>query len=121
MTTVMTLWTYRARPLHVIDGDTIYVTVDHGMRIQSVQSLRLNGVDCPEIYGGTEEEKAAGRAARAFVVDWLAAVPQVDWPLFIQTEKDKQSFNRYVAAVTDVDGRNLIDDIIAAGHGVPGS
>ena len=113
------LWRYRARPERVVDADTIYVTVDHGMRILSAQSIRVRGVNAPEIYGGTDQEKAAGRAARTFVIEWLENVPVGPWPLRINTYKDTQSFNRYVADVTDTAGRNLAADIIAAGHGVP--
>lgn len=110
------LWVYRARPVRVIDGDTIVVDIDHGMHVFTSQSLRLKDVDCPELYRGSDEEKAAGRAARAFVQEWLAARTGA-WPLFVNTYKDRQSFNRYVADVWDVDGNSLAVAIVDAGHG----
>jgi endonuclease YncB( thermonuclease family) len=116
---VTDLWTYRARPTRVVDGDTLYVEVDHGMHIFSVQSLRLSGVNAPELYRGTDEEKAAGQAAKQFVQDWIANLPEHKWPLVVRTDKDRRSFNRYVATVTDLAGHDLAAAIIAAGHGEP--
>lgn len=114
------LWTYRARSTRTIDGDTIYVIVDHGMRIQSAQSLRIAGVNCPELFSG--ENREAGAAARDFTVAWLKDA-QADesnpWPLLITTYKDKQSFNRYVADVHNEASESLAEAIIAANHGEP--
>lgn len=111
------VWIYRARPIRVVDGDTFYVLVDHGMSIHSTQSLRLRDVDTPEIFSGTEEEKVAGQAAKAFVEQWMSEAPAEEWPLRLRTRKDARSFNRYVAEVWTWDGRSLAEDIYVAGHG----
>lgn len=111
------IWVYRAAPLRVVDGDTIYVHVDHGMRVYSVQSLRLQDIDAPEIFRGSEEEKAAGQEAKTFVEEWIESLPDDPWPLLIRTERDKQSFNRYVAVVQRVDtGEFLGNALVFAEH-----
>ncbi len=113
------LWTYGARSTRTVDGDTIYVIVDHGMRIQSSQSIRIAGVNCPELFSGDNRE--AGAAARDFTKSWVNSSQFDDadlWPLLITTYKDKQSFNRYIADVHNKLGESLAEAIIAANHGV---
>jgi endonuclease YncB( thermonuclease family) len=113
------LWLYRARPIRTVDGDTIYVVVDHGMRLQSTQSIRVARVNCPELFSGDDRE--AGAASRDFTRFWLESAQADDWewPLLISTHKDKQSFNRYVADVYNSSGESLAKAIIAANYGVP--
>jgi len=55
------LYTYKAYLETVIDGDTLWVALDIGMRELSRQKLRLRGIDCPEI--DTKE----GQMAKKFV------------------------------------------------------
>lgn len=107
------LWRYRARCVEVTDGDTVKVVVDHGMNIQSMQAVRVLGVDSPEM------NTAAGRSAKAFTAAWVKAHVHGDehWPITITTERDKRSFNRYVARIVCEDGHDLAADLIAAAHG----
>lgn len=116
------LWTYRARPIRAVDGDTIEVVVDLGMFVHSTQHLRLRDIDAPEIYRGTDDEKARGQDAKEFAEDWLSAAlagGADPWPLLINTYRDRQSFNRYVADVWRADtGMSLAEDLVLAGHAV---
>ncbi len=114
------LWMYRVRPMRTVDGDTIYVVVDHGMRIQSTQSIRIAGVNCPELFTGDNRE--AGAASRDFTKMWLQNAGAIDpglWPLLIYTHRDKQTFNRYVADVYNGNDESLAKAIISANYGVP--
>lgn len=121
MTIPQVNWTYRAAPIRVIDGDTIVCLVDNGFRNREEHSIRLAGVDTPEIFSGTAEEKAAGQAAKALVQDWIADAEfdaMAKWPLIVQTEKDRQSFNRYVGRIwSTASGECLNDWLIARGYG----
>lgn len=106
------LWTYRCRAVKSVDGDTIRVIVDHGMAIFSEQSLRLNGVFAPE------RNEQGGSEAKLFVSAWLLEhVHDSEWPLVLRTEKDRRSFNRYVARVACLCGSDLARDIVSSGHG----
>lgn len=114
------IWIYRARPIRAVDGDTVYVTVDHGMSIHSIQSLRVADVDAPEIYGGTAESKVLGQGAKAFVEEWLRDETGSAWPLLIRTRKDTRSFNRYVADIYAIDTEEFLGAaLLASGHAVP--
>lgn len=102
----------------MIDGDTIRMVLDHGMRITSEQDIRLLGVDAPEVRG---PEKEAGQKAKAFVVGWVGAnsADGEEWPFIVTTEKDKQSFARYVGSVVTQSGESLTDALLEVGLGEP--
>lgn len=96
------LFCYRAKFVRAIDGDTYEVVIDHGMKIQSVQHVRLNGINCPEIFAASKdtEEYKKGIAAKDRVELLLLPSSQNGHDyLFIKTYKDKMTFNRYVADV----------------------
>jgi len=100
---------YRATLNRVIDGDTYVLDVDLGFRITAAITVRVRGVDTPEVVGAT---KAAGLAAAGYAAALLAGAPIV-----IESYKDKQSFARWVADVY-VDGVSIATALIAGGYGV---
>ena len=53
--------TYLGRVRRVVDGDTLVVTVDLGFAVEVGQTLRLRGIDAPEL------SRQAGERARDFV------------------------------------------------------
>jgi micrococcal nuclease len=59
------LYTYSAKVLKVVDGDTLNVEVDVGFSMRYETKIRLRGIDCPE--RGTKK----GEAAKKFVEDEL--------------------------------------------------
>ena len=63
---------YNARVLlpYAIDGDTIKVLIDLGWRIQHTVSLRLNGVDAPELVGVSETQRRAALTVKQAVSEW---------------------------------------------------
>jgi len=108
------LYWYRARVVRVVDGDTLVVEIDKGMRDRSEEAVRVAGVDTPEMFSGTDT--AAGVAARDFTVAWVAAQGSDRWPLLLHTHRDTTTFNRYVADVYGaVSGASLADALTAAG------
>ncbi|NTV29876.1 MAG: hypothetical protein HGA80_07335, partial [Candidatus Omnitrophica bacterium] len=59
--TAQDLYTYNAYVERVVDGDTLKVRLDLGFGVRVRQTLRLRGIDCPEL------KTKAGDAAKAFV------------------------------------------------------
>ena len=109
------MWTYRARLVRAIDGDTIEVLLDLGFDVTITAAVRVAGVDTPELRGGTPASRELGREAAAFTERWCGG--QGDWPLTVVTSKDR-SFARYVGAVGK-GGDDLAGALIADGHGIP--
>ena len=87
------LWTYAARVLRVVDGDTLAVVVDLGFGRRADSRLRLRGIDTAELY------KDAGRHARDFVEHALADAPTV----LISTRRT-DAYGRYLADVKYLPG-----------------
>ena len=104
------MYEYKATVTRVVDGDTLWLDLDLGCDTRLKMSVRLFGVNCPEM--GTNE----GRAAKAFVEAWVARVPYV----VVKTEKDKrEKYGRYLATLLPPLGeRSLNRDLMVAGHAV---
>jgi len=82
------LYTYKARVVRVLDGDTLEAGVDLGFGITTTQTLRLRGIDCPELV--TKE----GKEAKAFVEGLLKPSSEV----LIKTSKSDK-YDRYLADI----------------------
>lgn len=105
----------KATVVRVIDGDTIVVNISLGFGIyRNNQSLRLIGIDCPEIKGAT---KKAGLAAKAATVKWLDGVEKITIQTFVT---DTDHFGRTLAVVWKPNGTSdLATWLIMTGRGVP--
>lgn len=104
------LYNYRARPVRVIDGDTIEVYIDLGFHLYRTEHVRVLGVNCPE------RGQAGYEAATAYTKGWLTQFALGEWPLSLSTKKG-DSFGRWLAIVT-ASGRNLGIDLWTDGHAV---
>lgn len=97
------MYTYRAKVLRVIDGDSLQALVDLGFHIKIEIRFRLLGVDTPELrprkgkHFETEAERQiiieAAKKARDFVRDVIE-----NKTVRIETEKS-DSFGRFLARV----------------------
>ncbi len=106
---------YRAVVKHVVDGDTFDVFVDLGMYEYSYVTIRLAGLDAPEINNRDEAERKRGIVARDRARELVLMNP-----VRIVTQKDKQSFGRFIADVFYIDARgverSLAEVLRAEGH-----
>jgi endonuclease YncB( thermonuclease family) len=103
---------YRAVIRHHVDGDTFDAFVSPGLHQYVYATLRLAGVDTPET--NRRDSREAGLAALEFVRETMPVGSRV----VLHTEKDPDSFGRFIARITLPDGRDLGGLILAAGHGV---
>lgn len=105
------LYTYKVWVDRVLDGDTIKVTIDLGFGITMSQTLRLRGIDAPELPTRDGEE------AKAFVEERLPPGSL----LFVKTSKSDK-YDRYLADVfiTDKNGEEqyLNNLLLEQGHAV---
>lgn len=113
------MYEYLATVVYVYDGDTFHADVDLGFRAHMKKlKFRMYGLNTPEIRGGTEETKAAGRAARDRLKELVLGKKVV-----LYTHKDTTGkYGRWLATVhIPVDGdmchtRNVGQMLIAEGH-----
>lgn len=67
------MYTYKAKAIRVIDGDSLWLDVDVGFRTSIKDNFRLNGVNAPELTSKSEEKRKlandAKEALESLVVD----------------------------------------------------
>lgn len=85
------LYLYRAKPVRIIDGDTIDVLIDFGFQLRQQIRLRLLGINTPEIRGS---ERKAGLKSMQFVEDKLADCETI----LVRTRKAGK-YGRYLADI----------------------
>lgn len=100
-------WGWEGTVVAVSDGDSLALrTVHSGKRV----SVRLYGIDCPELGGRTRLAQPYGRKAAAFTRG-LALGMRVS-----VTERGKDSYGRTLAGVVTLpDGRVLQEELLRAG------
>ena len=108
------MYDYQAQVLTVHDGDTLKLRVDLGFSIHDDMTVRLAGINAPEL--ATPE----GKAAQAFAEGWVKAhaSPNVG----VRTQKDRQEkYGRYLATVYDLTDptATLNAALLAAGYAQP--
>ena len=86
--TVKDLFTYWAEVEKIIDGDTLKVRFDLGFNVEARDTLRLRGIDCPEM--STKE----GQSAKIFVQSYIK---ESDVILVRSSRSDK--YARYLADI----------------------
>jgi len=89
------LYTYKAYVKKIIDGDTLWVTIDCGFRIWISQKLRLRGIDTPGITTNK------GVEAYKFVCRELK-----DLPFIIIKSHWRDKFDRYLSDIIYLKGEN---------------
>lgn len=105
------MYDYPAKLRRVVDGDTIDLDIDLGLRHHDYARLRLLGVDTPEIYRVPQDsdEYRAGLRAKQFVEDWFAAHEKV----LVRTHKDRTGkFGRWLAEVTNMAQTESLNEML---------
>lgn len=98
------MYTYNAKVLRVIDGDTLDCEIDLGFFVKIEKRVRLTGIDTPEKNSRivTEREKAAKATARVkYSIE--------NKTIIIETELDKDDkYGRVLGTVyeTELDYKN---------------
>ena len=98
----------------VIDGDTLTVVVPVWLGLAVTTSVRLRGIDAPELHGRCQREKDLAAEAKRYLA--TETTPQVR---LTNIEGDKY-YGRVEADVTTVpDGLSLADAMLASGLARP--
>jgi endonuclease YncB( thermonuclease family) len=98
-------WLAEARVIEVVDGDTFKAAIDLGWRIALTTSVRVEGINTPEL------PTAAGLAAKAYLERLL-----IPGAVVLLTSHRLDKYGRCQASITLPDGRDLGATLIAGGH-----
>jgi micrococcal nuclease len=106
-------YTYLAKIVRVIDGDTVVANIDLGFNTWRMdERLRLARIDAPEVQGA---ERSLGLSAAL----WLRTQIDDKW-LIIRTVADRKgrdrkgSFGRYLVEIF-FQGKNINDELVKRG------
>ena len=113
------MWTYRAKVVRVIDGDTVDVDIDLGFGIwQKNERVRIMGIDTPESRTRNKIEKKFGLAAKAKLKSLLGPNPVLQTTISKKGEDMKGKFGRVLGDFL-VDGKQVTEIMCKTGHAVP--
>jgi micrococcal nuclease len=97
------MYEYAARVVKVVDGDTVDLTVDLGLRTYQQARVRLYGINAPE------HNTPEGVTSKA----WLEQQLPVGLAVVVQTHKDKtEKYGRWLADIF------VSHEDLVAGHSV---
>ena len=100
------------------DGDSFDVTLDLGFDLIYHSKVRIQGVDTPELRGGTDVSKAAGNLAKVLATDFVCEAMNVGKAFFV-SETYRGKFGRPLGDIVDSGGNSLREYLIANRLGVP--
>ena len=98
------MYQYKAKILHIVDGDTFDVDIDLGFHIHIHERVRLLNVDTPEKRG---KEAFLGCIVKKYAVDNF-----LNKEIIIRSEKNEEaaetdSFGRWLVETTLEDGKSI--------------
>lgn len=92
------MYEYKARCIHVVDGDTYDFEIDLGFHIRHAIRVRLAGYDTPELRSSLLAERKHAEEAKQFCERMLLA--DDSYQIRLRTRKDKKGkYGRYLAEV----------------------
>ncbi|MGH6630355.1 MAG: thermonuclease family protein [Burkholderiales bacterium] len=105
----------RARVVRVIDGDTLSVSATIWPGASQATSVRIAGIDAPELTGRCDSERKRAQAAKRALADLVA----IGSTVFLREVRPDKYGGRVVAHVGLVDGRDVGKLQLAAHHARP--
>jgi len=100
----MSVYLFRLLHAAAIDGDTIRVELDLGMRIRWQGDLRLSGINAPEVHSRRALEKQAGLLVRTAAQVWIDTGSRtIDGCLWVRSDERPEKFGRLLGDV--IEGR----------------
>ena len=113
------MWTYRAKVIRVIDGDTVDVDIDLGFGIwQKNERVRIMGIDTPESRTRDKVEKKFGLASKAKLKSLLGKTGVLKTQVNKNGEDMKGKFGRILGDF-QVGARMVTEILCEEGYAVP--
>jgi micrococcal nuclease len=111
------MYTYKARCVRVVDGDTADLDIDLGFYLTARHRIRVLGIDTPELHDKDLNVRARAVLARGALEGLLTTPGEIGFPLTIKTEKS-DSFGRWLASI-QVGGVDVATHLLSLNLAVP--
>lgn len=108
------MWTYNAKVLRVLDGDTVEADIDLGFDMHYIAKVRLAGINAPEM------KTPQGAPAKARLTEMLAITPTV--VITTKLNKEFEKYGRVLGDITVMHGNlpvNINQQMIIEGFAIP--
>jgi len=102
------MFTYKAKVIRWVDGDTLLVEIDLGFYVQTTQKIRLARIDAPEMNNTVAYRERQAKHARAVA---KKNCPEEATVTITTTKQNRDQYARYIAEVTYND-TNMSDYLI---------
>lgn len=114
--TPTTAYDYRAKIVRWIDGDTVQIDIDLGFDVTTRQTVRLKGIDTPEL----KSKDAVIRQAAVWAREKAMQLAPEGTTIRVQSEKGfaQEKYGRYLATINTSAGLDVSRELIRMGHGV---
>jgi micrococcal nuclease len=90
------IYIYKAELIRVIDGDTVELMIDQGFSNFTKQTMRLYGIDAPEM------NTLAGKAAKAWLWEALQPLEAIYvQTIQLETKAKRDKYGRFLAVLFD--------------------
>ena len=108
------MYTYRAKVVHIVDGDTVDLDIDLGFSVWLRKTrIRLLGIDTPECRTRDLEEKVYGMMAKDFVKDSIPVGTEV----IVKTVLDNEGkFGRVLGEVFMLNNETSLNEQLLEAH-----
>jgi len=93
----------------IYDGDTMKVVLDLGFNITSLETLRLYGINAPELKGS---ERDKGLISRDYLRNRIYTAIDNNIPIIVRTHKDKTGKYGRLLAEVFIDNVNINEELI---------
>lgn len=110
------MFTYLARVIRVVDGDTCEIQVDLGFRIYHSMMVRLAGINAYELNSKIEDERVLAQQGKEYLIALLTPYPVVKIVSSKPFGGDK--YGRYLASIHLPDGTIVNDKMIEQGYAI---
>jgi len=105
------MYEYKVKSVdHIVDGDTLDVTVDLGFNISHKIRVRMYGINTPESRTRDLEEKARGLESKKRLTEIVTSYMEED-TLFVKTKK-KGKYGRYLGVLFSPEHSTNINDLL---------
>jgi len=111
------MYTYKAKLIRIIDGDTVDAEIDLGFGVFLKQRIRLYGINTPETRTTDLEEKERGLAAKQRLTEILGK------EFIVETILNKRGKFGRVLGILHVENEegtrmNINEQLVTEGHAV---
>ena len=106
---------YNCLLLKWIDGDTCKVTVDMGFRISYTDSVRIWGINAPELRSPLPPVAEAAKKALAYA---RKIAPEGEKYRIRSYKSGEEKYGRWLASIKLKGGKDFGEEMIAAGHAI---